>query len=111
MTFKELTAMDNQNIFLNVNEFGELHIVNGKRMLVVIDCNELLEREKRYRARDARYAEGMFLKEILIYVREDEFGSLPKVGSMVKFDGKSYEVKDAINEDGIFSLTLEAKKT
>ena len=111
MTFKEQIAKDNQTIFLNLDEFGELHIVNGKKMTVLVDCNEQIDREKRYQFRHSLYADGVFLKELLIYVKESEFGNLPRVGSAVKFDGKTYTVSDAINEDGIFSISLEANKT
>lgn len=111
MTFKEQIAKDNRNIFLNLDEFGELHIVNGKRMAVLIDNYEQIDREKRYQLKHSPYADGVFVKELLIYVRESDFGNMPRIGSMVKFDGKSYTVSDVINEDGIFSISLEANKT
>lgn len=111
MTFKEQIAKDNQNIFLNLDEFGELHIVNGKKMPVLIDSYEQIDREKRYQFRHSLYADGVFLKELLIYVKDSDFGNLPRVGSAVKFDGKLYTVSDAIDEDGIFSISLEANKT
>ena len=38
--------MDRQ-IFLNPDEFGELHNVGGKEILILIDDNEMIEREKR----------------------------------------------------------------
>ena len=46
MTFKEQIAKDNKNIFFNLDEFGELHIVNGKKMPVSIDKNGLLTLKK-----------------------------------------------------------------
>ena len=111
MTFKEQIAKDNQNIFLNLDEFGELHIVNGKKMPVLVDTLEQIDREKRYQFRHSLYADGVFLKELLLYVKESDFGNLPKIGSIVKFDNKAYTVSDAIDEDGIFSISLEANKT
>ena len=44
--FKTLLQMD-RKIFLNPDEFGELHNVGGKEMLILIDDNEMIEREKR----------------------------------------------------------------
>jgi hypothetical protein len=40
-----------------------------------------------------------------------DFGPLPATGRIVTLDKKSYIVSDAINEDGIYSLYLEANKT
>lgn len=111
MTFKDQIAKDNQNVFANKEEFWEDHIVNGKKMLCQVDNNELIDREKRYQYRRSLYAEGVYLKELLIYVKEEDFGPLPRIGSSVMFDKKSYIVSDAINECGIYSLCLEANKT
>ena len=43
-TFKEIMRADIDNIFMNADEFAGFHDVNGKRMLVTIDNNELIER-------------------------------------------------------------------
>lgn len=110
-TFKEQIARDVDKVFMNFDEFGEKHIVNKKEMLVIIDNNELVDREKRYQYRHSLYADGVYLKELLIYVKASEFGALPAIGRMITFDSKSYIVSDAINEDGIYSLCLEANKT
>lgn len=111
MTFKEQIAKDNQNVFLNLDEFGELHLVNGKKMLVLVDTLEQIDREKRYQFKHSLYADGVYLKELLIYVKDSDFGKLPKIGSKVEFDRSTYTVSDAIDEDGIYSISLEANKT
>lgn len=110
LTFKEQIAQDNQDIFMNQDEFSEIHVVNGKEMTVQIDSNELIEREKHYRNNSNLFAEGIYRKNLLIYVREDEFGTLPAVGRLLVFDGKNYIIMDAVNEDGIYSISLEANK-
>ena len=48
MTFKDIIKRDVQQTFLNVDEFSEIHTVNGKPMAVQIDNNEQIEREKSY---------------------------------------------------------------
>ncbi len=112
MTFKEQIARDNHTIFMNLNEFSDIHTVNGVKMAVQIDSNEMIEREKRnqYRQRGL-YADGIYMKELLIYVRAEEFGKLPAVGRVIDFDGKKYTISDAIDEDGIYSICLEANRT
>lgn len=110
MTFKDQIAIDNRQVFANGDEFWEYHVINGAKMLCMIDNNELVDREKRYQYRKSLYADGVYLKELLIYVHADDFGALPAIGRSVTFDKKSYIISDAINEDGIYSLTLEANK-
>lgn len=111
MTFKEQIAHDNKVIFMNLNEFSEIHTVNGKEMAVLIDSNEMIDREKRYQYKRSLYADGVYMKELLIYVKAEDFGKLPAVGRILTFDGKTYTISDAIDEDGIYSLCLEANKT
>ena len=111
MTFKEQIALDNKNVFMNFDEFAEEHLINGDKMLCIVDNNEMIDREKRYQYKRSLYADGVYLKEVLIYVRAEDFGPLPAVGRMLYFDKKGYMISDAIDEDGIYSLCLEANKT
>ena len=111
MTFKEQIALDNKQVFMNFDEFAEEHSVNGKTMLCLIDNNEMIDRERRYQYKRSLYADGVYIKELLIYVRAVDFGPLPAVGRVLVFDKKSYIIAEAINEDGIYSLILEANKT
>lgn len=106
MTFKDIVKRDVKSIFLNTDEFSEIHTVNGKPMAVQIDNNEQIEREKRYN----QHMDGIYVKQILMFVSAEEYGPLPKQGATVNLDKKMYRVEDAISEDGIYSITLEANR-
>lgn len=106
MTFKDIIANDVHQTFLNIEEFSDMHIVNGVEMPVQIDSNEQIEREKRY----SQNIDGMYLNQKLIYVAASDYGPLPKQGSMVTLDGRKYRVADAIDEYGVYSITLEANR-
>ena len=71
--FKELLRMDNETVFLNPDEFGEEHIISGRRMTIIIDDNEMIEREKR-QISGREYRQGVFHKQILFYVSAKVFG-------------------------------------
>lgn len=45
-SFKDCLAADIHNVFLNRMEFADTHNVNGREMDVMVDENELLERDK-----------------------------------------------------------------
>lgn len=105
-TFKDIIASDVHGTFLNKEEFSDLHEVNGERIPVQVDSNEQIEREKRF----AQNMDGMYLNQKLIYVAASDYGPLPKQGSSIMFDGKRYRVADAIDEYGVYSITLEANR-
>ena len=106
MTFKEIIADDVHRTFLNIEEFSDIHTVNGKEMPVQVDTNEQIEREKRM----SQNVDGVYMNQKLIYVAASDFGSMPKQGSILNLDGKVYRVADAVDEYGVYSITIEANR-
>ena len=106
MGFKDIIKADVHNVFLNLEEFADTHTVNGTDMAVLIDNNEQIEQEKR----NNQNMDGIFTNQRLIYVAASDFGPLPKQGSLLTLDKRTFRVADAIDEDGIYSITLEANR-
>lgn len=105
-SFKSIIAEDVHRTFLNLEEFSDTHTVNGKEMPVQIDTNEQIEREKRM----SQNVDGVYVNQKLIYVAASDFGPMPKQGSILKLDGKTYRVADAVDEYGVYSITIEANR-
>lgn len=112
MKFKDIIAKDVHEVFINPEEFSEIHTLNGVPMPVQIDSNEQIEREKRVN----QNMNGIYVNQKLIYVATEDYKKIPgrtgmpKQGSVLTLDGKTYRVADAIDEDGIYSITLEANR-
>ena len=106
MGFKNIVREDVHNVFLNIEEFSEIHTINGKSMPVQVDSNEQIEREKR----SAKNIEGIFTNQRLIYVAASDFGPMPKQGSLLTMDNRMFRGADTVDEDGSYSITLEANR-
>lgn len=106
-SFKEVMRDDVSGVFMNAEEFADIHIVDGKRMTVLIDDNEIIEREKKMKSN----MDGVFVKQKLIYVKPEEFGAIPAVGRAIMLDGKPYRVLDATDEDGLYAILMESNRT
>lgn len=106
MGFKDVIRADVHKAFLNTEEFSDMYMINGTEMAVQIDSNEQIEREKRYN----QNMDGIYKNQKLIFVAASDFGPLPKQGSLLIMDKRTYRVADAIDEDGIYSITLEANR-
>ena len=65
--------------------------------------NEQIEREKRQNQNSS----GIYVNQKLVYVSAQDYGKLPKQGSRIVMDGYLYMVADAIDEGGVYTLTLE----
>ena len=113
-SFKEAIEADILSTFLNPDEFAEdggAWLVNDKNMDIVIDGLELAERSKGDLTLDS--SQRIYTKQMLIYVAAREYGDEPKIGSLLKLQKvgkppKEYAVTNCINEDGIYSISLEA---
>lgn len=108
--FKDIIRADSAAVFLNPEEFGEEHTVGGRRMNIVMDDIELVEREKRQAGLNA-YRQGVYRRQILFYVLARDFGALPAVGRSLVLDGNTYLITDAADENGIYSISLEAVRS
>ena len=108
-TFKDLVAEDVASVFLNLDEFAETRLINGKEMAVVVDDNELLERDKAT-ALGAQLA-GTYKSRRLIYVSKAEFGSRPAQDVLLTMGTKQYRVKSCTEETGILAIELEAVRS
>ena len=75
MNFKDIIKADVKDVFLNTEEFSDMHIVNGVPMAVQIDDIEQIEREKRYN----QNMDGIFVSQKLIYVSAEEWGNSPSL--------------------------------
>ena len=107
MTFKEAIRDDISSVFMNTEEFAALHTLNGKAIPVLIDNNELIERSKKAKSD----MDGVNVKTTLIFVKARDYGGgVPPVGYAITLDGVSYRVTDAMNEDGVYSIHLEANR-
>lgn len=108
--FRKQIQEDVKNVFLNIEEFAEEeYLVNGKAMRLIVDT---LEYQKRQNVALDRM-ERIYARELMIYVPAEAFGPEPKIGSLMtlqKASGKvqKFVVTASVNEDGIYSISLEA---
>lgn len=106
-TFKEQILADITETFFDLEEFGEKHMLDNKEVNLIIDDNELIERMNK----TSDEYDGIFKKQVLIYVRAEDYGTLPRIDKPINLDGRDFLVKKAINEDGIYSIHMEANKS
>ena len=109
MGFKEIAYNDISTVFLNPEEFGAEHVVDGRAMNIVMDNVEIIERSKKQS--EAGRIDGVFKRELLFYVSRSDFGPMPAQGRILTLDGRKYIVSDAVEEGGVYSITVGAMKS
>lgn len=107
MSLKDILQEDLNTVFFDLEEFAEIHLVNGMEMNIIIDGNELGERK----ATSGKHFDGAYSSTMLMYVKAEEYGAKPKVGSMIVLDQKHYKVTDVVDEGGVYSITMGATRS
>lgn len=102
-SFKDMVREDIKEVFLDLEMFGETHVVAGKEMTIVFDDAEKLRRNEQYQDNKAIYS-----KRIFFYAAAEDFGKLPELGRTIDIDGRNYKVLQAEQEDGMYAVMAEA---
>lgn len=104
MTFKEQVEKDRDEVFLNLDEFAELHRIEGSEIPVVID-DDLLN----------KYKKGVILgvveADMLIFGKVEDFPADMDPGRPVNVDGRELTVDKVGRAMGMIEVTLNQTRT
>ena len=96
MSFKDIVREDIQAVFFNLDEFAEEHMIDGQKMVCIID-------------QDANVVAAV-QSVAGIYAKEEDMKVLPKEGKRLNLDGQFFFVTDARVEMGVFVIELQANR-
>lgn len=97
--FKDMVAADRSAVFLDLDFFGEEHRIEGRTIPIMLDSDELKERQG---GQDLAVAESA----TLFYARTEDLPPRRSPGSVLNVDGRECII-DAWAEDmGIATVVL-----
>ncbi len=106
MNFKNQILNDISGVFLNIEEFGDTHNIDGEDVTVIVD-DDLLE-QKKLRRQDVY--EETYCEELLFHVAASDLPKKPIIDEHMEFDGESYRVQEVTEESGMYTVTLGANR-
>lgn len=89
------------DIFINLDEFGEIHRINDVDINILID-NEILKE------RQIKSAEGTYIGDVLFYVKKSDLKIKPRINDPLNLDGDIYFISKVSDEDGLYEIVLES---
>ncbi len=98
--FKDMVARDALTVFMNMEEFAEVHEINGHRLRCIIDTNEADTAPSLY--------EGVYTLLTTVYVLSSEIRA-PAVDEVFTIDNVMFVVKHVSDEDGLIVIKAERK--
>lgn len=99
--FKDAVAKDVTDVFLNVDEFADIHEINDERVACVIATDMVKE------AADG--LEGVFINAKTIHLREGDIET-PVEGATLFVDGLMHLVRSVSVEGGMLVIVAEANE-
>lgn len=103
MNFKEQIQQDLDSVFLNFDEFAELHKIEGAQVLAVID-NDALEELKKGQNLD------MVEADMLIFAKSSDLPQDLNSGRLINIDGREMLVVKSSNDMGLVKLALRQNR-
>ena len=100
--FKDAIKNDVKTVFINQDEFAEIHSVNGADVSCIIDKDITAGRD----GREVNF-EGVFVNTLTIYVSSTDMDPRPVEGEILYLDGETYIVRNVSDEDGILAIIAE----
>ena len=97
MSFKDLVKNDISNVFMNIDEFGETHNIDGEDVTCIVDDDKLKENAIK---------SGTYKGEKLIYVPLTSLQGRYVQGARIELDGDTFYVSDTAEDMGMITLTL-----
>lgn len=104
MSFKEQIAKDLDAVFLNLDDFAEIHRVEGVQIAVVVDNDRLTTLKK-------GQILGLVEADMLLMGRECDFPANLEPGRLLNVDGRELIVENSGKDMGLVEVALRQNRT
>ena len=99
MSFKDMVEKDIKDVFLDIEFFGEKHLIEGSEILIVIDDDKLKEKQG---GQDLAVAESASL----FYAYAKDLPKRRSAGQCLNIDHRDYTIDDWSEDMGVATITL-----
>jgi hypothetical protein len=89
--------------FINPDEFGEIHNIDGNNVSVIVDNDKLQERRK-------KEFDGISVGELLYFAKVSDLTKKPMQDSIQLFDKRPYLVFNVREDNGIYEVILQQNR-
>lgn len=103
--FKDYLDSD-LDVFLDQDEFAELHDIDGQQIPAMLD-EDILKLKTRGRA---FAGDGIYDDEKVLFIKLSDIGYQPVIGQHLHLDGELCQISECRNNNGMLEITLGANK-
>lgn len=100
-TFKDWVKSDRE-IFFNLDEFGEVHIIDGDATTCIFESDVYEDMDER----SSRYG-GVYNKLLTLFVKAEDLVQRPQISEYMEIDGERYEVVNVDDTSKLYEISLQ----
>lgn len=106
-TFKGQVENDNASVFLNLDEFGEMHSINGASIRSVVQ-NVLTSSEATTGGSIKELYPGVYGSHVMVNCMKKDLAEIPVYGMVIDLDDHEYMVEQVDDDMGMLTILLVA---
>ena len=103
--FQDQLKKDFANVFINLDEFGSEHELNGVNVRCVVQSPT--EQDNLLKGLQYRGFEAVHTQQAIVYVVKDDLQEFPVKDEVMTFDGETCVVNSCENQMGMLKITLD----
>lgn len=106
MNFKEHIANDVSKTIINLDEFADEKNINGERVRVLEDSDELEYRIK-------KNYDGLIIGDVLFFISEKEYAKIPRVtpiptaNQSIRYEGKPALIINVGKSENLYEIIIQ----
>ena len=104
-TFKDQLDIDINQTFLNYKEFADYHLINGEKILCVVDTNTINTRGYN---RASSFNDGLYECDVVVLYNYESYPKVLVTDSECYLDNRKYHVQHFSCDNGMVELRLES---
>jgi hypothetical protein len=103
-----MVASDARNVFLNLDEFAEIHTVEGREISVVMAPDQMIPAGVSDRA---GYMLGVSESSIVLHAKDEDLPERKQAGEALSVDGREYVIDRWDTHMGMTQIFLTQMRT
>lgn len=101
---KDIIASDIETVFFNLDDFAEEHFVEGKKIKIVIDNDELTKMKQGQTL-------GIGEADLMFFVKKKDLPKKRMPGSLLNIDNREYIVVECIENKDVMQYALRQNRS
>lgn len=105
--FEDMIAKDNEVIFLDIDEYGEIHEINGDPLKAIVQ-DVTSSSEATTGGGVTQVYPGVYGSHVMVNCRKGDLEEVPVYGMVIDLDDHEYMVEQVNDDMGMLTILLVA---